>query len=250
MFKVSNIVIKLLDNVLAKEWLALYLSLGVDPDFILDSAVAGHMARTSFQETVKQANREFNFNWPLNPTTQEELNAMHKDIETAPGIDAHKFRIIHDQLHSKEIHNGTGQYQIGWADSLGKFYRKKDIKKKIPDHANNFSKKIKRGDVFLGFPHVGKSPVLCMEQKETENLRQTCRLHDTICLDIAIAKNDAVCDTDRKLSDWFDQNKITFFTKEKMLKYNGWGKIGEVVNKDTIDNMDTTNLKTSYHEQD
>ena len=149
MFKVSNIVIKLLDNVLAKEWLALYLSLGVDPDFILDSAVAGHMARTSFQETVKQANREFNFNWPLNPTTQEELNAMHKDIETAPGIDAHKFRIIHDQLHSKEIHNGTGQYQIGWADSLGKFYRKKDIKKKIPDHANNFSKKIKRGDVFL-----------------------------------------------------------------------------------------------------
>ena len=89
-----------------------------------------------------------------------------------------------------------------------------------------------------------------MEQKETENLRQTCRLHDTICLDIAIAKNDAVCDTDRKLSDWFDQNKITFFTKEKMLKYNGWGKIGEVVNKDTIDNMDTTNLKTSYHEQD
>ena len=33
-----------------------------------------------------------------------------------------------------------------------------------------------------------------------------------------------------------------------MLKYNGWGKIGEVVNKDQIDNMDTTNLKTSYHE--
>ena len=33
MFKVSNLKIKLLDNVLCREWLTLYQSLNVDPDF-------------------------------------------------------------------------------------------------------------------------------------------------------------------------------------------------------------------------
>jgi len=36
------------------------------------------------------------------------------------------------------------------------------------------------------------------------------------------------------------------FTKEEMLKYNGWAKIGEVINKEQINNMDRNNLKTQY----
>jgi hypothetical protein len=38
------------------------------------------------------------------------------------------------------------------------------------------------------------------------------------------------------------------FTKEEMLKYNGWAKIGEVINKDDIDKMDLQNLKISHDE--
>ena len=38
------------------------------------------------------------------------------------------------------------------------------------------------------------------------------------------------------------------FTKEEMLKYNGWAKIGEVINKDDIEKMDLQNLKISYDE--
>jgi hypothetical protein len=36
------------------------------------------------------------------------------------------------------------------------------------------------------------------------------------------------------------------FTKEEMLKYNGWAKIGEVVNKDDLQSIDKENLEISY----
>jgi hypothetical protein len=36
------------------------------------------------------------------------------------------------------------------------------------------------------------------------------------------------------------------FTKEEMLKYNGWAKIGEVINKEQIDEIDRNNLKIQY----
>tara|TARA_X000000950_G_scaffold287884_1_gene402157 strand:- start:3828 stop:4574 length:747 start_codon:yes stop_codon:yes gene_type:complete len=247
MFKVSNLQIKLLDNVTANTWLALYKSLGVNPDFIQDSATAASKAENEFGDSIKKANEEFGFNWPLSPTTQDDLNLMHKEIETAPKDQADRLRIIHDQLHSREQQKGVSQIQIGWADSLGQFFKKKAVNKEMPPNAEPFQKNINYGDVYLGYPHVGKSPELCMKQKDNDNLAQTCRLHDTIICDFNIALCDGICDTDADLSDWFDQNKITMFTKEDMLKYNGWAKIGEVLNKDDIPAMDQKNLTTSYY---
>ena len=111
-----------------------------------------------------------------------------------------------------------------------------------------FQKKIKRGDVYLGFPHVGKSPEVCMLQDDNSNLLQTCRLHDKITCDLLISIVDQVCQTDEQLITWYEENKITTFTKEEMLKYNGWATIGEVINKDDIDNMIWSNPKISYAE--
>jgi hypothetical protein len=85
-----------------------------------------------------------------------------------------------------------------------------------------------------------------MLQNDNSNLNQTCRIHDKIVCDILISLTSLNCETDNQLLKWYDDNKITMFTKEEMLKYNGWAKIGEVFNKDQIDKMDRNNLKIQY----
>ena len=247
MFKVSNLKIKLLDNVICREWLALYQSLNIDPDFISDNSGVDD---ETFAQSIKQTNKEFGFNWPESPKTQKEFNAMHKDIESAPAHMADRLRVVHDQLHVKESQKGVSQIQIGWAESLGQFYRKKPINRNMPEDAEAFAKEVRRGDVCLGYPHVGKTPETCMRQQDNENLAQTCRLHDSVVCDIIIMLTDSVCASDRELLQWYDDNKITMFTKQDMLKYNGWARIGEVENIDQLASIDKKNLRTSYNAKD
>jgi hypothetical protein len=247
MFKVSNLKIKLLDNVLCREWLTLYQSLNVDPDFISDNSGVDD---ETFAQSIKQTNKEFGFDWPESPRTQKEFNAMHKDIESAPTHMADRLRVVHDQLHVKESQEGVSQIQIGWAESLGKFYRKEPIYRKMLENAEAFAKEVKRGDVCLGYPHVGKTPETCMRQHDNESLEQTCRLHDSVVCDIIIMLTDSVCASDRELLQWYDNNKITMFTKQDMLKYNGWARIGEVENIEQLASVDKTNLRTSYDAKD
>jgi hypothetical protein len=64
--------------------------------------------------------------------------------------------------------------------------------------------------------------------------------------DILISIIDHTCETDAQLISWYDENKITMFTKEEMLKYNGWATIGEVINKNEIKNMAWNNPKMNY----
>ena len=85
-----------------------------------------------------------------------------------------------------------------------------------------------------------------MLQNDNSNLPQTCRLHNKIVCDILISIVDNTCETDEQLVSWYKENKITMFTKEEMLKYNGWARIGEVINKDDIDKMVWTDPKISY----
>ena len=118
----------------------------------------------------------------------------------------------------------------------------------MPDNAESFEKELKYGDVYLGFPHIGKSPEVCMLQNDNSNLKQTCRIHNKIVCNILISLKELNCASDEQLISWYDENKITMFTKEEMLKYNGWAKIGEVINKDDIEKMDLQNLKISYDE--
>ena len=61
---------------------------------------------------------------------------------------------------------------------------------------------------------------------------------------------DSVCASDRELLQWYDNNKITMFTKQDMLKYNGWARIGEVENIEQLASVDKTNLRTSYDAKD
>jgi len=61
-----------------------------------------------------------------------------------------------------------------------------------------------------------------------------------------ISLSNQTCHTDNDLLLWYEENKITMFTKKEMLKYNGWAKIGETVNKDDLENVDKENLTISY----
>jgi len=244
MLQVSNIKINLLDNVMARKWLELYQSLDVAPDRIIHNT---GISDDNFANKIKTANELFGFNWPLSPRSQEDYNMMHKDIETAPKHKADLLQQIHNDLHVKESHGSKASHiQVVWSESLGQFYRKKPISYDMPDHAEPFEKELKYGDVYLGFPHVGKSPEVCMLQNDVSNLNQTCKIHNKIVCDILISLSNQTCNTDNDLLLWYEANKITMFTKEEMLKYNGWAKIGEVINKDDIENVDKENLTISY----
>ena len=244
MLQISNIKIKLSDKAISKAWLKLYQSLNVDPDKIVSNLPIDN---EDFMQKIKKANDLFGFDWPLNPQTQDEYNLMHKDIETAPKHKADLLQQIHNDLHVKESHGSKASHiQVVWSESLGQFYRKKPISYDMPDHAEPFEKELKYGDVYLGFPHVGKSPEVCMLQNDVSNLNQTCKIHNKIVCDILISLSNQTCNTDNDLLLWYEANKITMFTKEEMLKYNGWAKIGEVINKDDIENVDKENLTISY----
>jgi len=244
MLQVSNLKIKLLDKVIAKRWLELCKGLNAGPDHIIDNA---GISDNDFVKDIDQANKLFGFSWPTNPSTQEEYNKMHKDIETAPKDKADVLQNIHSHLHIKESgSNKASHVQIVWSESLGQFYKKQPIDCNMPEDAEPFDKTISYGDVYLGYPHIGKSPEVCMLQKDNSNLNQTCRIHDKIVCDILISLTSLNCETDNQLLKWYDDNKITMFTKEEMLKYNGWAKIGEVFNKDQIDKIDRNNLKIQY----
>ena len=244
MLQVSNLKIKLLDKVITKKWLKLYQSLDIDPDSIIDN---NHISDYIFVKDIQEANKNFGFNWDTNPTTQYEYNKMHKDIETAPKDKADVLQKIHDHLHIKEAgNNKASQLQVVWSKSLGQFYKKQPIDCAMPKDAEPFDKTIAYGDVYLGYPHIGKSPETCMLQNDNSDLKQTCRIHNKIVCDILISLVSLTCKSDDQLLEWYDDNKITMFTKEEMLKYNGWAKIGEVINKEQINNMDRNNLKTQY----
>jgi len=244
MLQVSNLKIKLLDKVITKKWLELYQSVDINPDSIIDNA---GIDDGDFVKDIHTANELFGFEWPSNPRTQEEYNKMHKDIETAPKDKADMLQGIHNHLHVREAGgNKISQIQIVWSESLGQFYKKQPIDYDMPEDAEMFDKKIAYGDVYLGYPHIGKSPEVCMLQNDNTNLKQTCRIHNKIVCDILISLTSLNCETDNQLLKWYDDNKITMFTKEEMLKYNGWAKIGEVINKDQIEKMDRNNLTTHY----
>jgi len=244
MLRISNLEIQLDDTNLAKSWLSLYQSLNVDPDMIIDNSPINDDV---FAEDIRQANSTFGLDWPEYPKTQAEYNKMHKDLELASPKMADKLQYIHNRLHVKESQGDRSQIQISWSDSLGQFYKKKPINQKMTSAVEPFSKEIKYGDVYLGYPHVGKSPQEAMRHNDNKFLKQTCKLHDTIVCDILISLVDRYCDSDDELIEWYDREKITFFSKEDMLKYNGWPKIGHVVNKNQIMKLDTNNLKSSYN---
>jgi len=244
MLQVSNLKIKLLDKVITKKWLGLHRRLNVAPDLIIDN---NSISDDIFVKDIQEANKNFGFNWATNPTTQDEYNKMHKDIETAPKDKANVLQKIHDHLHIKEAgNNKASQIQIVWSDSLGQFYKKQPIDCDMPSNAEPFDKTISYGDVYLGYPHIGKSPETCMLQNDGAILKQTCRIHNKIVCDILISLVELTCKSDNQLLDWYEDNKITMFTNEEMLKYNGWAKIGEVINKEQIDNIDRNNLKIQY----
>jgi len=248
MLKINNLEIKLNDSVVANKWKELHTSLNIAPDELLDDA---EISQETFTAQIKKANSLFGFDWPVNPATQEDYNKMHKDIETAPKDKADIIQSIHHKLHVRESGgNRPSQIQIAWTKSLGQFYRKKAIFKEMPADAEPFAKQIKFGEVFLGYPHVGKSPESCMLHEDNRQLEQTCRLHNRIGTDIIIriAPGTHYCNTDKKLEQWYDKNKIDMFSKEDMLKYNGWSVIGEVVNKDELQRYELTST-INFHSE-
>ena len=234
MFKIQGLQVKLHNTIIADTWKELHDDLNIAHDEVLNDS---GLDKENFRDSIQKANNLFGFNWPLYPNTQKEFNRMHKDIETTPKDKADIVQSIHNQLHVMEAgFSKASQIQFAWNKSLGQFFKKKAVFRIMPKIAEPFVKQIKFGDVFLGYPHVGKSPESCMLHHDNVNLEQTCRLHDRIVPDILvrIAPGIQFCNTDKQLLEWYDKNGIKMFTKQEMVKYNGWAVIGSVINKDAL----------------
>ena len=236
-----NLKVNLFNSVLTQTWVELQKNLQCNPDTVLFNTVVDP---NQFKNLIEKTNKEFGFNWKINPKTQEDYNSMHKDIETASNENKAKLQKVHNLLHVYENKHDSSatQLQLVWSDSLGKFYKKKAIKVAMPSKINSFFKQVKRGDVILGYPHVGKSPESCLKQNDNTKLYQTCRLHDTVATDIVVILKDTICSTtESQLLEWYDANKDSIantFTKEDMLKYHGYAKIGEVADLSMLNEIE------------
>jgi hypothetical protein len=104
------------------------------------------------------------------------------------------------------------------------------------------------GDVIVNYPHVGKSPWMCLKTKDNSNLKQTCRLPDACPPGFFVLLENCRLQQDQmhtQLIQWYKDNEDQLkdlFTIEEMLAYSGEYKIGTILNKDQIPLLQKSNI--------
>ena len=227
-FQNLTISIALNNNANTKAWINLHKNLEIQPDTIISNTPIN---KEELRTAIENANKKFNFNWPVYPNNQTQFNKMHKDIETLQEDQVDLIHNVHNFLHTYESKGNFTNVQISWAKNLGQFYKEKPIK--VPLEEVNFAKEWHPGEVIIGYPHVGRSPHSCMITNDNMKLQQTCKLHDHISTDFIINVSSKQQTDDNKLSKWYDQNSQVLkniFTKDQGLNHNGYLVIGKVEN--------------------
>lgn len=219
----------------------------------------------NFLVLANRAKQIFKFDWDLNNLSQENFNLWHKDIETFdlsryPPWSQEKgdfFIDLHSALHdaeSVELKNNNENFVRPII--LIKWFEKSLCWPEIPNFVPDSD--IRVGDVLTDYPHVGKSPAVCMEQNDDKHLAQSCRLPDAcppgfliklFQKDVQISKDEIYKRNNLqklKLIEWYEKNidvLSKMFTVDEMLAYNGQYRIGRIKNLDVIPLLQTDNLK-------
>jgi hypothetical protein len=244
-----------------------------------------------FLSKAKQAKELFNFDWDINVLSRENFNHWHRDIETFdlsqhPPYTQEKgdfFIALHGALHlvedraiQKEQESNCKTKNFSVLSFLKKLFDTsvpanpafrrtscsiKWAEKNVPwPEIPKFKSRleIKKGDIIVDFPHVGKTPWTSMQNNDVENLEQSCKLPDVCPPGFVIALTDS-CDAtgrnrlkliqqqEQQLIDWYQQNIHTLsklFSQEKMLMYNGEYCIGHVENLDQLQLLQTADVKS------
>jgi hypothetical protein len=201
-----------------------------------------------FLEHAQQAKKIFNFDWDIDVLSQENFNLWHRDIETLdlshikpyPFEKFQFFASLHNVLHNTETAYSTSLHfatkppperlQVKWFEKSSPWL----VKPKF-DHSQ-----LNPGDVVIDYPHVGKSPMVCLANNDNSILRQSCRLPDACPRSfhiILVHKGQSLEILHQRLVQWYNTHEDQLkglFTIEDMLNYAGEYKIGTLVNKNLI----------------
>jgi hypothetical protein len=192
----------------------------------------------------------FKFNWDLSNTSQQNFNDMHKDLETfdeslyQPWTESDDDLLIklHSSLHEVENclaksknNNNSKVIRFKWWNTSIPWFTKPEF---IPISAMTY------GDIFVDYPHVGKSPTMCMNDNDNSILSQTCKLPDACPSGFYILfdkRHPGPAQTSvvliQRLTEWYNKHidqLSSMFSLEKMLSYEGKYRIGSIKNIEVL----------------
>jgi hypothetical protein len=197
-----------------------------------------------FLQHARRAKELFGFDWDLSQLTKENFHHWHRDIETLdianhqPATDEKGifFIQLHRALHRAEAVVALPQKTLPRMLYI-KWYEPSMTWPSVPiyDHSE-----WQPGDVTLDYPHVGKSPLVCLVSGDNAKLQQACRLPDACPPGFhiqLIPGGQPMHDLQQKLTAWYDLHQdqlVSMFTKEDMLRYAGEFCIGRVIDLNQI----------------
>jgi hypothetical protein len=216
-----------------------------------------------FLDRARLAQDLFKFEWDLTVLSQENFNNWHRDIEAFditkhPPVTDEKgdfFINLHSALHRIEAYMAENPDTI---TSQRKSCAIKWFANSIPwPEIPKFKPRlaIKKGDIIVEFPHVGKSPWVSLQHNDTTNLVQSCRLPDMCPPGFIIQLTEKgwpyhhqvkkIKEEKQQLIDWYEKNSSVLskiFTKEQMLSYDGEYCIGKLQDLNQIDLLQSANF--------
>jgi len=205
------------------------------------------------QSLVPQARELFGWDWIVDDPFVNNTTRLHKDIEQLIGqgfenIPAEWDELVNEMhfcLHAIETKQQTGAVRdatmtVEWLNDSG-FALPEDFV---------FQPTTSYGDIKLQNPYVGHPPMMIFNQKDKENIFQTCRFHDLVKPGIAfyIAKTLSKDPLDKEFSTawletykkWWHSNAPEFVEHhgwDKILRYTGWPVVGQVKNLAVLDQV-------------
>jgi hypothetical protein len=193
-----------------------------------------------FIPMVEKANQAYNLNWNVSNFNQLIFNAWHRDIENFdiaqfPNDTGELMIRLHALMHRVENafndptnkNDTAGRIFVQWYADPFPYIEEPQI---ITED------KLQAGDVVAIYPHVGKSPHVCMMHNENSNLEKFCKLSNMSISGFEILLRDGfsparVQSDIEKLKVWYNNNVEVLskmFSEETMLKYHGSYKLGQV----------------------
>jgi hypothetical protein len=198
-----------------------------------------------FHVLCKEVGKQLQWDWVKDEYSLEQTTRMHKDIEkllekseSFKHIPGHLQNLIHEAhfcIHQIQYgkQDRTPFIQIEWFN---------DDHVPMPDDTT-FHNDLEFGDIVLQNPYVGHPPVQCYQQNDYKNIDRTCQFHDVIKPGVKINTCEGTVkgykDKDKYKSWWIEHcpdyvNKVGWETIEK---YSGWSKVGKVIDKDNLYNI-------------
>lgn len=198
--------------------------------------------REYFESLVRQAKTVLGWDWQRDHYDVATTTLLHKDIEqylargyaNIPDEHNHLLDELHYCLHAIESGSRRNYWlQIEWFNDEGFAIDKDEYPAKLS---------VEFGDLRLQNPYVGHHPLYLYEQRDYNNVMQTCRFHDFAKpgLNICIVPATTPVPNWNHYLEWFETHAPEFVQEhgiEKLKKFTGHPVIGSVVNKKDLYNL-------------